>query len=451
MRILARAGILLVLGVCGCARAPIAAYSGARPAPGAITAFDPYWTTATARESKAGTPPFLVPGSTNRRSFDIGTVTVPTRADSVVVLVYGDNRPGLRMMTTAWGLPAVMDLGSPEPLRFLWAALNIPVMLVQGILPRLDLFQDLISLGWTHRYSGGNERRVVEALVKALPADFVVNTGDLVENGRRGRQWEDFVRLHQKVRLNVPFLATPGNHERLWSPEGRANWDAVMGPPAQPDRYWFAVDLPDSVARFVFLDSEMLADPRDHYPDSLQAKISRDMTRWADSALAVPARWKFVVLHHPLVTSGHYLSDWVYDDSSPQEVQSRARLLDICRRRGVTAVLAGHEHLYQRTYVRGRLGKGFWHITTGGGGSPLYRLSERERKAALSLTLPDSSHVTWSRARSMYHYCRLILTRSASGLNDRAILEVNRVRSSGKVYSIDRIDLSTAPETEKGP
>ena len=76
------------------------------------------------------------------------------------------------------------------------------------------------------------------------------------------------------------------------------------------------------------------------------------------------------MLHHPLVTSGHYLSDWKYDDSKAAETRRRGRLLEICRRRHVTAVLAGHEHLYQRTYVRGRDGRGFWHITTGGGGSP---------------------------------------------------------------------------------
>jgi len=60
-----------------------------------------------------------------------------------------------------------------------------------------------------------------------LPANFVVNTGDVVENGRRGRGWEDFSRSHERLRTKVPFLAAPGNHERLWAPESRANWDAV--------------------------------------------------------------------------------------------------------------------------------------------------------------------------------------------------------------------------------
>jgi hypothetical protein len=442
-----RSRILLLLGVAmvlGCARAPMGLYKGPVPAPGAITAFDPRWS-AGPKESKAGAPPFLRPGTTNLRRHDIGTVEVPWQADSVVVLVYGDNRPGWRLMTTPWGLPAVMGIGGPSPLDFLWGAVNIPVMLVQGVFPKLDLFQDLISIFWTHRFTGGGEQRIAAALEKELPANFLVNTGDLVENGRRGGQWEDFVKYHQRLRTKVPFLVAPGNHERLWAPESRHNWDTVMGPPAQPGKYWFAVDLPDSVARFVFLDSEMLADPRDHYPDSTQAKLSREQVRWADSTLAVPARWKFLVLHHPLVTSGHYLSDWKYDDSSPAELRVRGQLLEICRRRGVTAVLAGHEHLYQRTFIRGRDGRGFWHITTGGGGSPLYRLSERERKAALAVTLPDSSTVTWSRARSMHHYCKLVLTRRPDPKDDTAFLVVNRVRTGGKVYQIDRVDLREIP------
>ncbi len=440
---------LLVAAAWGCARAPLGNYAGPYPAPGAITAFDNRTLSSTARESKAGAPPFLVPGSTTRSSHMVGTVSIPADADSVIVLAYGDNRPGLRLMTTSVGVPAVMDIGSPDPRRYLWGLANLPVAAVQMVFPRLDLFADLKSKAWTHRYSGGNQRKVIEAIQNELPASFVINTGDLVENGRRGKQWESFVYQHQALRQSVPFLAAPGNHERLWSPEGRANWEAVMGPPAQPNRYWFAVDLPESIARFVFLDSELMADPRDHYPDSLQSVYSNEQLRWADSVLAVPTRWRFVVLHHPLVTSGHYLSDWKFDDSSPVELRRRGRLLEICRRRKVTAVFAGHEHLYQRTFVRGRDGRGFWHITTGGGGSPLYRLADYERRAALALTLPDSSAVTWNRERTVYHYCRLAIVRHPKPGEDSVILEVKSVSSSGKTKRIDQVDLGKFPTEEK--
>jgi calcineurin-like phosphoesterase family protein len=444
------ATLALAAMVGGCARgAKFLPYAGAYPAPGAITAFSEFYGPLYRPETAAGAPAFLRPGTTNRRLHRVGTLVLPARAESVVVLVYGDNRPGLRMMTTAWGLPVVMDIGSPDPVRFLWAVANIPVMLIQAVFPRLDGFRDIVSLTWTHLYSGGNEKRVIEALVNDLPANFVVQTGDVVENGRRGEGWERFVKSHSPLRQRVPYLAAPGNHERTWSKEGRYNWDAVMGAPAEPLRYWFAVDLPDSLARFVFLDSELLADPRNHYPDSLERVLAGEQIAWADSALAVPARYKFLILHHPLVTSGHYLSDWKYDDSEPAEIRRRGRVLEMCRRRGVTAVLAGHEHLYQRTYVRGRDGRGFWHITTGGGGSPLYRLSEYHRKAALSVTLPDSSVVVWNRARSMYHYCRLVILRHPKPGQEGVTLEVNRVRSSGRILQIDRVNLKDVPTEEK--
>ncbi len=432
----------------GCATAPYGPYQGPNPAPAAITAFDPRWESGVATEAQAGAPPFLIPGTTRRDRFAVGTVAIPPEADSLVFLVYGDNRPGLRMLTTAWGLPAVKEIASPDPGRILWGIVNIPVMLVQAFVPRLDLFQDLHSATFSHRYSGGNERGVLEAIAAERSARLVINTGDLIEDGRRGRHWEDFVVRHRPLRGRVPFLAAPGNHERLWDPQGRANWEAVLGPPASPDRYWYAADLPESIARFVFLDSEILCDPHDAYPDSMQSRIAEEQLRWVDSALAVPARWRFVVLHHPLVTSGHYVSDWTSDDASPPGTGRRSRLLEICRRRGVTAVFAGHEHLYQRTYVRGPDGRGFWHITTGGGGSPLYRLSGAEREAARRIRLPDGSDVLWNPEQSVYHYCRLTVPRRPGSGKDAVVLEVNRVRSSGEVIRLESVNLTRDPPEE---
>src|SRR5262245_36290814 len=173
----AACALTFVLGS-SCARAPIGPYRGPQPAPGAITAFDTRWDPDVHKESKAGAPPFLVPGTTRRSLFSAGTVDIPSRRDSVAILVYGDNRPGPRMMTTPWGLPAVLDIGSSDPRRFLWAILNVPVAIVQGFIPKLDGFRDAWSIAYTHRYSGGNERQVLRALLRDTSAAFVLNTGD---------------------------------------------------------------------------------------------------------------------------------------------------------------------------------------------------------------------------------------------------------------------------------
>jgi hypothetical protein len=347
-------------------------------------------------------------------------------------------------------VPATLSLGSRDFAQFLWAVANIPVALVQFVVPNFDFFRDLYATVWSHRYTGGREDVVLRAIEKEVERDprisFVVQTGDVVENGRRGKLWEIFAKKYAKLRTTAPYLATLGNHERTYDHLGRENWNAVMGPPAAPERYWFAVDFPESIARFVFIDTNILVDSRNHYPDSLENALAEEQIAWIDSALAVPARFRFVVQHNPLVTSGHYLDDWQLDDSKPVETRRRARLIDIFRRRRVTAVLAGHEHLYLRTFIRGKDGKGFWHIASGGAGAPLYRISKNERLAALAVTLPDSSRVTWNKARSMYHYCRLTIVRRPKPGEERCVLDVFRVRSSGKVYPIDHVDLTQWPK-----
>ena len=447
------AAILLTLGCAGGAYR-YGPYHGPYPAPGAITAFDSVaW--APHDETKAGAPGFLLPHSTNQAQYKLGTLWLDPGADSVVIYIYGDNRPGFRMMTTRWGVPAVMEIGSPDFKQFLWGIANIPVALVQAVIPKADLFRDTWATLVTHRPSGTQEKVVLKALQKEIDRDprvsFVVQTGDAVENGQRGGQWELFATTLAHLRQTVPYLASVGNHERTWDALGQQNWNAVMGPPAKPQRYWYAVDFPESLARFVFIDTNVLADPHDKYADSLEDVISREQLTWLDSALAVPARYRFIVMHYPLVTSGHYLSDWKYDESRKLETRRRGRLLEICRRRNVTAVLAGHEHLYQRLYVRGRDGRGFWHISTGGAGAPLYRLSDRERKAALALVLPDSSRVTWNKAHSVYHFSRLTLIRHPVSGDQRIIFDVFQVHPSGKISLLDHADLSQLPPVEKAP
>src|SRR5262245_66038938 len=121
----AAGALTFVLGS-SCARAPIGPYRGPQPAPGAITAFDTRWDPDVHKESKAGAPPFLVPGTTRRSLFSAGNVDIPSRRDSVAILVYGDNRPGIRMMKKPWGLPADIERGRSDPRRHLMETHTVP-------------------------------------------------------------------------------------------------------------------------------------------------------------------------------------------------------------------------------------------------------------------------------------------------------------------------------------
>lgn len=94
------------------------------------------------------------------------------------------------------------------------------------------------------------------------------------------------------------------------------------------------------------------------------------MLDWLETSLAQTRQaWRIVYLHHtPFPTAAHR------DDEICAGVLER--IAPILERHQVHLVLAGHEHLYQRTLPRrgGRFfnGPGTVYITTGGGGSRVY-------------------------------------------------------------------------------
>jgi hypothetical protein len=419
---------VLVAALAGCA--PIAAYRGAAPVPGAVTAFEP------------GGDARLAPGSTDAAHHRMGARAAAHGADSTVVLIYGDNRAGMRLQAHSRLMRAVKRMSFKHPIKLARGLAAIPVFLVVGIVPNLDIPRDIIA-HWSKAPTGGAETSVLRALERQLPADLVVSNGDLVTDGRRGGLWRRFVDRHEALRARTLFVATPGNHERTADSLARANWDATMGAPAEPGRYWFALDLPDCDARIVVLDSNALRDThRGAAADLAEAQLA-----WADSVLALPARWKFVVFHHPLISAGHYRNAW--DSHRPEDpaAKRRERLLEMFVARGVTAAFTGHEHLYQRVFVRGANGGGFWHITAAGGGAPLYVLDPRIRDIELAKPLPPGIGIVPSSvfSKSVYNFCRLALP--PAGAPDGALtMQAYRVRSGGRASPLDRIDLAHPPQ-----
>jgi acid phosphatase len=85
--------------------------------------------------------------------------------------------------------------------------------------------------------------------------------------------------------------------------------------------------------------------------------LDGDQVAWLTRELSTSrARWKIVVLHHPLYSSGRY---------GVQSRLTRWRLESLFVEHGVDAVFSGHEHIYQRS----RLQHGVQYFITGGAGS----------------------------------------------------------------------------------
>jgi 3',5'-cyclic AMP phosphodiesterase CpdA len=85
--------------------------------------------------------------------------------------------------------------------------------------------------------------------------------------------------------------------------------------------------------------------------------LDRTQLAWLDQRLAASrATWKICFFHHPIYTSGRYrASSRAY----------RLRLEPVLVRHGVDAAFSGHEHIYQRSAIRG----GVQYFVSGGAGS----------------------------------------------------------------------------------
>jgi hypothetical protein len=100
---------------------------------------------------------------------------------------------------------------------------------------------------------------------------------------------------------------------------------------------------------------------------------------WLENDLATTTKeWKFIVLHQPGWGAGTH--------ANTAAVQNYIQPL--CETYGVDFVIAGHNHNYARAVVNG-----VQHITTGGGGAPLY---------AVDLGMPYIVA-----GESTYHFCKI--------------------------------------------
>jgi acid phosphatase type 7 len=189
-------------------------------------------------------------------------------------------------------------------------------------------------------------KKVIEAMMKH-DMDFIIHTGDLVQDGTDTPQWPIFFDIEKRLLAGAAFFPVLGNHERN-----------------SPQYYdFFDVKIPYysfqwGQAYFICLNSdfgnaERTASARDRYFD--------EQTRWLEDELkkAQKAALRFAVFHHPPFTA-------VKTRQTANEPPVR-KWVPLFEKYKVQAVFNGHDHNYQHHVVNG-----IDYIVTGGGGAPLY-------------------------------------------------------------------------------
>jgi hypothetical protein len=211
------------------------------------------------------------------------------------------------------------------------------------------------------RSNTGDWATVAQAVLNEKPA-LVVFTGDMNDHGTDDWEWDEHYLGPEPARellATVPFYPVKGNHEenaplynQLFytpSPDGTAeNWAQEIGPVLligingqwsarwPQTRTWIENTLSESTAKFIFFMS--------HYPAWSSAGNGK-----LDAKTGLPRHWAYLTARTDIV---------------PMLVRHKA-----------TALVAAHEHHYERSDLPG----GLMQIISAGAGAPL---SGKSRDAA---------------------------------------------------------------------
>ncbi|HTS27556.1 MAG TPA: metallophosphoesterase [Bryobacteraceae bacterium] len=189
-------------------------------------------------------------------------------------------------------------------------------------------------------------RHVVETLLKNGIPDFVVQTGDMVENGVDNSLWPIFFDIEKELLRHTVFFPALGNHER----NTHDFYEFFQTPGPYYSFNW-------GNGHFIVLNSDignaaLTARQRDAF--------WAEQTRWLEDDLehSQSAGYRFVFAHHPPFTAVASRQG-----SNPH----MTALVPMFEKYRVSAAFFGHDHNYQH-YLK----NGIHYLVAGGGGAPLY-------------------------------------------------------------------------------
>ena len=243
-------------------------------------------------------------------------------------------------------------------------------------------------------------------------------TGDHVFFGADEDDWTDnfftnsapFVR---KRMAEVPFVSCLGNHE-LYDSDYNLDYNTeLFGKyfpfPYVERRYWS------------FDYGPMHVTVLDQYPDyyqllPLEGFLDLEQLEWIEQDLNNTDKpWKVIVMHEP---------GWSCEGSSsgyshPNNPDVQNLLQPLCEQFGVQIVFAAHNHYYARACKNG-----IYHITTAGGGAPLYDIEEEFPNVINTL--------------KVHHYCKIEI--------EGDTMLVTSVKPDGEVIDLFYLDQNNRPE-----
>lgn len=326
------------------------------------------------------------PGTADSAKRFLGRLRQGLVADTLNVVIMGDNRPSYRTTRLRNHLVAMRGILSLNPLRIVKGLINLPLFLFKGTVPDFALWRDIPSL-ITKSPTYGREASVMQAILARMDSlelrghkvSAVINLGDIVKDGRYPKHWERFLSITRPLYNRVPYLPIAGNHERTDDSLGLLNWQTATGLPIKGNLLHYCFDSADGWVRFIALDSNPMTDPKHLWSRDDEVAATNEQINWMVARLKEHTGPAMVFLHHPPFCLGFHRPEW---ESDSLLFARRATMVAALREAGLAVLAAGHEHAYQRAVLT--CGDAVLIcIVSGGAGSPLHAIATGEEAGRL--------------------------------------------------------------------
>lgn len=189
--------------------------------------------------------------------------------------------------------------------------------------------------------------------INQIKPDFVVITGDFVNNGRDTLQINEFKRITACIEKSIPVYLSPGNHDLAPNPSKEdVEWyNSVHG--KESDRFSFR----QKNAHFIEFNSVIIKSDESRKEEKKQFRWLKKELKKAD-----PADPILLFTHYPF-----FIENFGEKETySNQRIQQRTRYFELFEKYGVDAIFAGHLHNNAEASHNGILV-----ITTNAAGKPL--------------------------------------------------------------------------------
>ncbi|HML46888.1 MAG TPA: metallophosphoesterase [Clostridia bacterium] len=238
--------------------------------------------------------------------------------------------------------------------------------------------------------TGGSQSALatMDALARSMAAerpDFLMFLGDMVEDGHRKRDWNEYLFLPFRALIaNTPFYHCAGNHED--------HSDLMKQYLATPEAGYYAFAY--GCAECIVLDSTALAEHIPHGENDYRIELVETLTASNPQVAFLISRlqqsratWKFVFLHYPPYFSG----TWEADSLRP--------LCALFEAYGVDIVFTSHAIVYERSHpiANGRIDpeRGVRYVVVGGAGAtPQWFHHKKAWHTAKSRAVPHFVHIS---------------------------------------------------------